>query len=320
MKKIILGLVALLAMTSAHAIQLKFEFDVNSSGSSIYPCNAGLKHVANTERICYDRETKNACNPSVECPVQGPNDSHLANNCNCVCSGVDGGANNVDFVSATYSKWTDHNKHMSKRTKPAKIKASTQGRTNYNTLFETDVTNAEAVSNVNYFKKQLRTLSFNLGSEKFGAEYFLDVCFRGPQIDYYKAGIKTNWLAKAKATIQNVTGGKQVYADLSDLIVSSEIECTYQDSNNNFRNKVISAEDFSDEATWKTLFHSTPLRSGSEQANGQTNIHSNKIGAPTFCKVRYNFKESVNTGDYSEFRPWKLQQAKVCTETSIEEP
>ena len=315
MKKIILGLVALLAMTSAQAITLKFEFDVNSSGSSIYPCNAGLKHTANKEKICYNRVDKQACNPATQCK---PEDT----SCNCVCTGTNGGANHVDFFSATYSDWSDSHQDLPATSDPKSVKAATSG-SEYNTLFESSVTKSDAVKNTAYFEKQLRSLTFNLGSEKFGAEYFLDVCFRGPQIDYYNANVKSNWVAKTKATIQNVTGDA-VYADLSDLNVKSEIVCELQDGSEIVANEVPGVgglnEFVNEYGVDAPMIPWTSLRAGNENAKKSLTIVPNRITVPKFCKVRYYFKEAVNTGDYKEVRPWTLQQAKVCTETSIEEP
>ncbi len=305
LKKALLAIALLVAANSASAIEVSFDFSVFSSGASIYPCNAGIKHKKAAAVVCYERTNpENSCNPSA---------CEEGQSCDCVCSGTDG-SYLMDFAEATYANWTDHNE-----TYPSSTKATFAADQNKNFLFSNNVDANGKVSG-NYFDKQLTTLNFNLGSELFGAEYYLDVCFRGPQIDYATAGIKTNWEAKAEATIQDLTGGYASYAAVAGLKVNSEIVCDYQVSGQpnalNFvpGSTVFAGNDADSLITNASLGYSTAI------ATGGQNITGPGKSAPTFCRVRYTFSEATDLGGKDQFRPWKTQAAKVCTKTSIEEP
>jgi hypothetical protein len=302
-KKALVALALFAATFSASAIEVSFDFSVFSSGSSIYPCNAGIKQANTNVQVCYKRtEPTTTCNPSA-C-VEGEQ-------CDCVCSGTSGGAYNVNFLTAGYTAWTDHNESAGSSTS-----SSVKSTTSENFVFgnNTDLAGQEAGK---YFDNQLTSLSFNLGSELFGAEYYLDVCFRGPQIDYATAGIHTNWVANASATIQNMAGYAN-YQDVAGLTVKSEIVCDYQEVNAPNAVNFTPGNDALD-YTAETLI-SLEAFNGSETVNGGKNITEAGGIAPTFCRVRYTFKEGNLLEGRELFRPWKKQAAKVCTKTSIEEP
>jgi len=295
--------VALLAATfSVQAIEVSFDFSVYSSGSSIYPCNAGIKHAKTNEVICYER-----ANPTASC---NPNACAEGESCDCVCTGTRG-RSNVDFLTAGYTQWTDHNETIG-----SSNSASVKAKNHVNFLFKNENDRRTAL-NGNYFNKQLTSLSFNLGSETFGAKYFLDICFRGPQIDYASAGISTNWTAKSQATIQDMVDHAS-YAGVSGLKVKSHIVCDYQQAGQpndtdfvpNFRNF-----DRSDRfgLISKVALGLSDVASSSADITGVNNT------APTFCRVRYIFSEGHGLTGRALFRPWEKQAAKVCTKTSVEE-
>lgn len=297
--------VALFAATfSASAIEVSFDFSVFSSGSSIYPCNAGIKHADPQEQVCYKRtEPTTTCNPSA-C-TEGEQ-------CDCVCSGTNGGAYLMDFMKADYAAWTDHNESVGQSTS-----ASVAANTSKNFLFgnETDATGKVSGK---YFDKQLTSLSFNLGSELFGAEYFLDVCFRAPQIDYATAGINTRWTAQSAATIQNIAGYSN-YQDVAGLTVKSELVCDYQVAGAPNALNFTPGNDVFSGLTPEALISLEAFNGSETVQNAKKDIDDNGI-APTFCRVRYTFAEGNGLEGRELFRPWKTQAAKVCTKTSIEEP
>jgi len=299
-------MVALFAATfSASAIEVSFDFTVFSSGSSIYPCNAGIKHKKANDVVCYERT-----NPTNSC---NPNACETGQSCDCVCSGTDG-SYLMDFTEVSYANWSDHNE-----TYPSSSKASFAANQNKNFLFSNNVDANGKVSG-NYFDKQLTSLNFNLGSELFGAEYYLDVCFRGPQIDYATAGINTNWVANAEATIQDLTGGYASYAAVAGLTVDSEIVCDYQVAGQPNALNYVPGSDVFDGNDAITLIDNASLGYSTAVAAGDDNITGPGKKAPTFCRVRYTFSEATNLSGKEQFRPWKTQAAKVCTKTSIEEP
>ncbi len=64
-----------LAAFTSQAARVQFDFDVYSSGASIYPCNAGIKHKKHQGVFCYNPNTGDSCNPnggSQNGPSNGP--------------------------------------------------------------------------------------------------------------------------------------------------------------------------------------------------------------------------------------------------------
>ena len=114
MRKFLLSAVALLALSaqSAFAINLTFQFDVNSSGPSIYACNAGIKHGGGDANICYDRVTAQAC--SARCAAGNMNACEVGQSPkNCVCTGEydavgNQGTYRMDFLQANTADWQDN--------------------------------------------------------------------------------------------------------------------------------------------------------------------------------------------------------------------
>ncbi|WP_127717419.1 hypothetical protein [Halobacteriovorax sp. HLS] len=305
-KKALVAIALLAATFSAQAIEVSFDFTVFSSGSSIYPCNAGIKHANPRQEVCYERTNpNNSCNP---------NACEDGESCDCVCAGTNGGQYNVDFLKASYANWTDHNETIGSST-AATVKASTSN----NYIFSNDSDANGSVTNANYFDKQLTALTFNLGTETFGAEYVLDVCFRGPQIDYASSDIRSNWTAKAQATIQDMLGYES-YASVAGLKVDSEVVCEHQVAGNPLPlNTVPNALTFGDNGIYDDLILNADLGL-SDVAKGSASVTGPRGTTPTFCRVRYTFSEGNGLSGRELFRPWKKQAAKVCTKTSIEEP
>ncbi len=304
-KKALLAVALLVAANSASAIEVSFDFTVFSSGSSIYPCNAGIKHAKAQDVVCYERTNpRNSCNPNL---------CEEGKSCDCVCSGTDG-SYLTDFASVKYTKWSDHDDRYPRRNKKASFAAD--GTKNF--LFSNDV-DMFGEKQGKYFDNQLSSLSFNLGSELFGTEYFLDVCYRGPQIDYHNAGIDTNWVAKAEATIQNLSDTYSSYANVAGLKVKSEIVCDYQNEVSYDVNETPGNEALDEDDSYR-LIHNQRLGLNTGVANGRRNITGHGKKAPNFCRVRYTFTEGHKLSGKEQFRPWETQAAKICTRTSIEDP
>lgn len=323
MRKLLLVAACFLAFAqSAFAINLTFKFDVYSSGPSIYPCNAGLKH-GDTGRVCEDRVTGNSC--SLGC---ASGDTSLCTTGttpeSCVCSGGDNnnqGAYRLDFLNVKHANWTDNGEEAGAQTS-TKINAN-ESLSAFNTVFNQ--------SSTGFYGKQLTEMSVNLGSELYGAEYFVDVCYRGPQIDYKDvAGI--NFALKAKVTVNNLTkgNGQEVdYKTVSDLSTKAEVKCYMEDEYEycqatghcggttsinpavdlipnvigyNYTKNSGNYQTLAGTSQEKTLLTDGAMKSGNDKT-------------PRFCVVRYFFKENATS-----FRKWKLQAAQACTYTEINEP
>lgn len=315
MKKICL--VMLFITTNVMGASLEFKFTVNSSGPSIYACDAGLKHAPHKEQVCYDRVTMDSCNPS-RCTDEVQ--------CNCVCTGEsrsDAGEYRHDFLNASYAAWTENGERTTNISSASKAA-------------NTDSFNRVFTSN-NEWNKQLTKLSFNLGSERYGAEFYLDICYRGPQIDYYAANSLAdtpNFLLKAQATVTDVdTNNGMSYSSLSDLQVRAVTACDQQgkgayvyagNGDGSYDNALLN-EITSDVTVAAGQFqYSTPFsgfNTGSNLFLIDRWINNGNTYTPRFCKVRYYFKENKrNSNDLiSTIRKWKIQKAKVCTYTSVNE-
>lgn len=303
MKSFLLSAIALIALsTQVNAINLQFKFEVLSSGSDIYACNAGLRHKVQGDRVCFERDTLKSCNP--ESCADGKA-------CNCVCTGGFGnsrdGEYRLDFMTATYAAWGENTNgitNASRINKPA-------GKNKFNTLFEGD--NFDMVNYTQAYRNQLTSLSFNLGSERYGSEYFVDVCFRAPQINYPGNVSLYNVLSRYVtitdigsngSSVDNFNGSndpiysEDFYQDLAGLEVKSYLVCKDKD------NKVLvnSSTDWED-------FSYSQMRSFSDWS---TRKDLKK------CIVRYAFREG-NTDGLDSIRRWKLQKAEICTYTSVNE-
>lgn len=174
----------LISAQSANAISLRFKFKTFSSGPDIYACNAGLRHQPTQHKACYFENTQVACTPQ-EC-------NGAQCDTRCVCTNNNGGEYLMDYMKGSYSTWTNAtpsnnggywNTNWTATSKQA-------GGSSYATL----------VNNPDAFATRIKELSFNLGSELYGAEYFVDICYRGPQIEYFADNVVANFSILAQAT------------------------------------------------------------------------------------------------------------------------
>ncbi len=182
------ALLALVAMTqNADAISLRFKFKVFSSGPSMYACNAGLRSPALNKQVCYFEGTTNTCTPN-SCA-----DGTVCHT-RCICSGDNGGDYLMNYFSVTHSDWKDNGTTGDTNV----TRVTGQGDGNWKTALDEQTS----------WKKRIKELSFNLGSELYGAEYFVDICYRGPQIEYFEDGVLANFSfgAQASATDFLATG------------------------------------------------------------------------------------------------------------------
>lgn len=330
MKGILLGLMALFSVTSAFAVSVEFSFDINSSGPSIYPCNAGIRHDQHSARVCYDRVSQQSCNPST-C-VSGQD-------CNCVCTGSTSGDGEWrhDYLRASYGAWTDNGDYA--QTTGTKNIYAKNG--SFNELFNGN--------SKEEWGQQLTKLEFDLGSERYGAEFFLDVCYRGPQIEYFYAmqnggyagnaggNEYPNFSLKSQATVTDLVSSNGLrYSELADLQVKVTAVCdqqgkgTYQYAGSanpasgtvydQVLNDIVGATTTGGQYT-KTVPYRYFNNASSLYLIDEF-INVNNAFTPRFCKIRYTFIENKrnNTANpLSQIRKWKQHKAQVCTFTEINE-
>jgi hypothetical protein len=328
MRLVYLCLASLLFTLNAFAVSVEFKFDVNSSGPSIYACNAGIKHQAHSDRVCYDRVTAKSCSPANDCRNEV--------DCNCVCTGstTADGETRHDFLTVSSAEWTDNGVAAG----PAVIKNLYAPETAFNVAF-----NESAKEE---WTRQLTKMSVNLGSERFGAEFFLDICYRGPQIEYYfaaqnggfgsAANATPNFAVKAQATVNDIvsTNGLR-YSQLADLKVRAQVVCDQQGKGNYL---YAGSHSPAGQTTYDTVLTDiVGVSIGGGQYSKNVNlrdfnsynsaylvdefINVNNAFTPRFCKIRYSFIENRRNDQnvLAQLRKWKLQKAEVCTFTEINE-
>ncbi|KYG62330.1 protease [Bdellovibrio bacteriovorus] len=320
-----------IAAQNANAISLRFKFKTFSSGPDIYACNAGLRHEASAHKVCYFEDTKTACTPQ-EC-------NGTVCNTRCVCTNDNGGEYLMDYMKGSYSTWNQSKVEWNQTWTSTTAQA---GQGAYNTL----VPHADA------FKNRIKELSFNLGSELYGAEYFVDICYRGPQIEYFEDGVTANWSLQAQATATDfianaVNGGDNTqdgltmnptgikYTTLAGLKVQAITVCDLQGmgqiqkSRNNagYYNTLDNEASFSN---WNSPMQASGdfyTKSNQVQINSVANLINSTIDnstkAPRFCRIRYIFSETDGAAGSQvlskNLRKWQRHGAELCTYTKIEE-
>lgn len=319
-----------LSISSAFAVNLKFKINITSSGPSMYACDAGIKHAPHTQRICYDRKTGASCDVG-SCPA-----GSTAANCNCVCTGgvnSGDGEHRLDFMKAGYTAWLDNGEVPSSSSIQSKIVYANPSA--FNRVF----------TDRNEWNNQLTSLEYNLGSERYGTEMYLDVCYRGSQIEYYMnsqlgngSSDTPNHNLLAQATVTDiVTSNGLSYTSLADLKVRVDATCDVQgvgsyvyshDGNGNYDNALAhSIQNNLGGGDVNFLYPSNTSSYTNFNANTEyllnTWINLNNAKAPRFCKIRYTFienKRNATTNPLTQIRKWKVQQAQICTFTEINEP
>jgi hypothetical protein len=318
--KFFASLIFLLMTTGVFAVSVDFKFDVNSSGSTMYACNAGIRHLSYTDRICYDRETSTTCDPTTSCVKD--------KECNCICSGPSAqNGTKLDFLEVSSTNW----KERGQGTGPQVRVNLNAPDTNFNMAFN------ELIKEE--WDKEITRMSVNLGSERYGAEYFIDFCYRGPQIEYYRASVNTGSLAptfalKVHATVSDLST-ELPYSELADLKVKAEVVCDQQgkgqyiyagkdgSSNANSYNQIltdITGISVTDGQYSKVI----DFRDFSSVNNSnliEDVINDKSAFTPRFCKIRYTFFENMrNTANpMDQIRKWQIQQAEVSTFADISE-
>jgi hypothetical protein len=267
MKKL-LALLAMVAMTqNASAITSTFTFDVLSSGPDIYVCNAGIKHK----------------NPSGTVSDQQGNGT---------VSTDDPGEYLQDVMEYRFGTWDVWTHQLNDGNSNTRAKAS--GNNNFVAANGSSSmkSNQGSAHKSNYGKhneksKVLTFLQFELSSERFGTEYFVDVCYYGPR--FHSGPVGTHFAASAKAMFKNIHHNN--YRSLSKLKVKAELYCDGK--------KKLSKGWYSANANKKTLWK-------------DVNIGGK---APEKCVTRYSFKE-----DTTKRRPNGKHGARVELKTEITDP
>jgi hypothetical protein len=328
-----LGALALtVAAVDANAISLRYKFKVDSSGPRMYACNAGIMAQSSNNKVCYFEGTKNQCTPTT-C-----SDADKVCHSSCVCSSTGGGDYLMNYGKL---KWTG----MSPMTGSGDKSFRGTSTSAYSQAF----TDSEA------WGRRITDLSFHLGSELYSAKYFVDICYNGPQIEYYEDNIQTNFVLKlaqayaidalysGKVPGENsrdgMTMGQGDYTKNANLKVEAFVVCdrqgigqyVYARNNSNQYNTLDNEASFvfgsnatpvnaSEGST--SFFKSTPMMLTGQTADLlQDKVITNNDGkAPRHCKIRYVFSETNWSSSVPNLRKWEKEGAEMCTYTEIAEP
>lgn len=312
-----LALIGLLfTVQNAQAVALRFVFKATSSGPNIYACNAGIL-TPSSANICYIEGTKNQCTPG---------DLH------CVCSSTNGGDHLMNTVQTSWEPWHDG---VGGGSGPAtsSVITSEGAQVDFN-KFWTDTSS---------WDKILKELEFNFSSELYNAGYFVDICYRGPQIEFYNHGMGTHWATLAQVTASDFSSTAGVsYSQLSGLKVRAFMTCDYQgvgtykyahngalasggtydtsENEANFIGPVGEPTSGGDASLVTSGQFAIPLvTSVVSLINNTTHVST---GSYRFCKVRYVFTETdgnkvQTSADGPNFRKWQRHGAEMLTYTEI---
>ncbi|MGB0453265.1 MAG: hypothetical protein ACPGJV_06080 [Bacteriovoracaceae bacterium] len=267
MKKLI-SLMALVGLTTnAHAITSEFTFDVQSSGPDIYVCNAGIKHV----------------NPAGNASDTQGNGTVTTDDSGEYLQDV------IEYKMGTFDIWTstltDAGSTTRKRSDGSNNYVTATG---FQNLYTTDLTKHKVdFDGANEKNKVLTYLKFELSTERFGTEYFIDVCYYGPR--FHSGPVGTHFVAKSELTFASLYNNN--YRSLSGLLVKGELYCD------------------------GVLKKSADWTSANVSAKTLWSNHSLGGNAPGKCVTRYYFKENS-----LDRRPNGKHGARVKVKTTIVDP
>lgn len=336
--------------STALAKEVKFVFDVISSGPEIYPCDAGLVHPRQAG-FCHYKGTTETCDwgmagqlPTFQIPPNKIFDNTLPNV--CVCTNGEYGTYLKDFMRVKAAKWlggtsgdasTNHggwgaaSSYILQATAPS-------GTPLNNSIAQHIWAGSDLSAIRKEFSTQVEAVEFNLGSENYGAQYYVDICYRGPQIDYinnpgsmYGYGFSaTGWVG---ITDLDVIGGGHKYTTLAKPTLETKIICDVQDADHaepgGASGSEIDVMHLAEATAWPNWPALVGLTGGSEFGaythqfiNTETVQPFNSIfvtsqvGAPRYCKVRYLFKEKP---DSLYERAWQHHNARFVIKLKVEE-
>jgi hypothetical protein len=342
LKKVIAAVAVVLPLAqSASALEYRFKFKVTSSGPDMYACNAGLRTVPLNCDVCY-KENSDGTKVNVDRPGSC---ATTATNCGsrikCISRGTGNGETLMNYVTAGKRSWTDHSAPQSTRTNVA-----ISGQAN---------TFKQIVSNNIAMDTKVEDVLFELGSEAYTAEYFVDICYRAPQHEYAATGTNAGYsiLANVGSTDFLSVGATQGdnnrdglimlnqnemgrYTNAAGVKVSSYVVCdtqgqgSYQAAANasgvfnttdNEADFVIGANGLPVAGLNGSFFRSSDLRSLTGNAMDMLSVSTSNL---RFCKVRYVFTETKGQTCSADkagiFRDWTRKGAEMCTYTVIDEP
>ena len=259
-------IISLLLLCSQKIFSATFTY--TNTNPLFYPCNVGIRH-SETSAICTDILTGNTCTPS----------STTVTTCVCTSDGT-AGSWDRDIAHITYGDWVNPPTPISPLYSSDLI--AINSTTSYNSLFAT-----EDVA----YTKEITNLSIDLGSEVYGSEYFIDICYLGPPGTVGTNG--SNYSMKATLTVSNLRLNYQTNANLQ---AKAEIKCFLNKSNQATTGVTPGVTATNYALTSGSTY--TPMTTSANtvtilQDSGLLNVQGDKV--PRFCLARFYFKEFATT-------------------------
>lgn len=256
-----------------------------SSGESlsdgiVYACNAGIKHEKPASRLCYSRT-----NPSLSCK---PESCESGQSCDCVCSGEDG-SSIVDFMTFSGRSFSS-NSDLESITNESFWSGTTQSRTSIESQsygFVDSEGFVVATNSPENYVLRTNSLSFQLSSELYGSEYFVDLCWKNVNDSY--AG---EFEISPKYSFKNKQLFGETYTESANILTRTDVECV-DDNEQSFN-----------------LFEESLSYFPSQMSELLPQIGT--VDRVSFCRVRHYFKE-----DSENFRPWELNAIEVTTSLDV---
>lgn len=283
-------------LSHASSISLTFNISAVGSGHSLYACNAGLWTDSTSGTVGRDVITGSDCTASLD-------------NQNCLT--IDpSGSEILNTLVATYGPWSGTTTPTTVTITSATSNAGSSG-----VVF--------AIGNTSSWTSKLGTVTFTLGSVLQNASFFVDLCYRSPQIEYhqsYGSSMPFKWQLRTDVTEAVISGsdGRNSYASAAGLVVTSRLVCdtqglgTYIWATNgtgasptagggvynsaNFERDITETNlsTFSGDFLPSAVTASVPIAGTSTLHTftaGQVTVSSTHR-APRFCKIRYYFQEN----------------------------
>ncbi len=241
------------------------DLDVNLK---VWACNAGLRHKDHNDKVCFDLNNGGAMVPN------------CSGTDHCMCSGVALPQILNMFDYFTYDKANYFQGEVLTPYSSYKYEAGRSGFKQASIAQGTEILNNDT------------GVSFYLGSERFGSDYFVDLCWELLSERLYDEPMKID--VGMKVTTDTFSSGDN-YLVASELTQRSAIFCDYTTENGQY------------------VYEQSPSFTTPELPfiSGERSFSDIRSGARS-CFTRLMFKE--NQVDY--LRPWDLK--KITVQTDIE--
>lgn len=247
----------------------------------IYACNAGLRFIKSYEQVCILRDQNNAIS------------SNCGNSLNCECSTPDvinsQKANFFNFGIADYTGIDD----------PTYI-LKTLNASNTTTYAQASATSGEKII------QDGSTLQFQLGSDLYGAEYFIDLCIVNKNQNPNRFDLELS----GKILFANSVFNSNNYNSVSVLYNRIELSCTDSDGSQYSKTLLANSAFLSSEKKY------TKTITGSNNCVARHYFKENakdKIRESNFKKVTFQADMTLAPTDPSLTNPVPVKFCKIIT-------